>query len=120
MNNISLKKFILISFLSIIISRLLPHPPNFTSTIRLMIRSATGDTILTSTSANPTITNADQFTISASAKNSTTMKATNGKNIPQNMPNSRSHTLLSKPLAAMTIPSSLSPSKPTQTQSNVI
>ncbi len=33
MNNISLKKFILISFLSIIISRLLPHPPNFTSTI---------------------------------------------------------------------------------------
>ncbi len=33
MSNISLKKFILISFLSIIISRLLPHPPNFTSTI---------------------------------------------------------------------------------------
>ena len=33
MNNITLKKFILISFLSIIISRLLPHPPNFTSTI---------------------------------------------------------------------------------------
>ena len=33
MNNILLKKFILISFLSIIISRLLPHPPNFTSTI---------------------------------------------------------------------------------------
>ena len=33
MNNTLLKKFILISFLSIIISRLLPHPPNFTSTI---------------------------------------------------------------------------------------
>ena len=33
MNHISLKKFILISFFSIIISRLLPHPPNFTSTI---------------------------------------------------------------------------------------
>ena len=33
MNNITLKKFILISFISIIISRLLPHPPNFTSTI---------------------------------------------------------------------------------------
>ena len=33
MNNTLLKKFILISFLSIILSRLLPHPPNFTSTI---------------------------------------------------------------------------------------
>ena len=33
MKNITLKKFILISFISIIISRLLPHPPNFTSTI---------------------------------------------------------------------------------------
>ncbi len=33
MNNITLKKFILISFISIIISRLFPHPPNFTSTI---------------------------------------------------------------------------------------
>ena len=33
MYNITLKKFILISFISIIISRLLPHPPNFTSTI---------------------------------------------------------------------------------------
>ena len=33
MNNVTLKKFILISFISIIISRLLPHPPNFTSTI---------------------------------------------------------------------------------------
>ena len=33
MNNTILKKFILISFLSIILSRLLPHPPNFTSTI---------------------------------------------------------------------------------------
>ena len=31
----SLKKFILISFCSIIISRLLPHPPNFTSTIAI-------------------------------------------------------------------------------------
>ena len=35
MNIISLKKFILISFFSIIISRLLPHPPNFTSTIAI-------------------------------------------------------------------------------------
>ena len=35
MNNISLKKFVLISFFSIIISRLLPHPPNFTSTIAI-------------------------------------------------------------------------------------
>ena len=35
MNNVLLKKFILISFLSIIISRLLPHPPNFTSTIAI-------------------------------------------------------------------------------------
>ena len=35
MNNISLKNFILISFFSIIISRLLPHPPNFTSTIAI-------------------------------------------------------------------------------------
>ena len=33
MKYISLKKFLLISFFSIIISRLLPHPPNFTSTI---------------------------------------------------------------------------------------
>ena len=33
MKNTLLKKFILISFLSIILSRLLPHPPNFTSTI---------------------------------------------------------------------------------------
>ena len=28
-----IRNFVLISFLSIIISRLLPHPPNFTSTI---------------------------------------------------------------------------------------
>ena len=35
MVNISLKKFILISFFSIIITRLLPHPPNFTSTIAI-------------------------------------------------------------------------------------
>ena len=33
--NLSIKKFILISFLSIILSRLLPHPPNFTSLIAL-------------------------------------------------------------------------------------
>ena len=30
-----IKKFIVISFLSIIISRLIPHPPNFTSTIAI-------------------------------------------------------------------------------------
>lgn len=46
---------------------------NYSSTIRLMVRSATGDTILTSTATSPTITNAETFTISASIKNSTTM-----------------------------------------------
>ena len=30
-----IKKFIVVSFLSIIISRLIPHPPNFTSTIAI-------------------------------------------------------------------------------------
>ena len=30
-----MKKFIVISFLSIIVSRLIPHPPNFTSTIAI-------------------------------------------------------------------------------------
>ena len=46
---------------------------NYSSTIRLMTRSATGDTVLTSTATSPTITTAETFTISASVKNSTTM-----------------------------------------------
>ena len=33
MRNKTIRNFILISFLSIIVSRLIPHPPNFTSTI---------------------------------------------------------------------------------------
>ncbi len=33
--NSSTRNFILVSFLSIIISRLIPHPPNFTSTIAI-------------------------------------------------------------------------------------
>jgi len=37
------------------------------------VRSQTGDTVVTSVNANPTMTNADAFTISASVKNSTTM-----------------------------------------------
>ncbi len=35
MNIAFVKNFILISFLSVIISRLIPHPPNFTSTIAI-------------------------------------------------------------------------------------
>ena len=46
---------------------------NYTATIKLHVRSATGDTVVTSVNANPTLTNSDAFTISASAKNSTTM-----------------------------------------------
>ena len=33
MNKTAIRNFIVISFISIIVSRLLPHPPNFTSTI---------------------------------------------------------------------------------------
>lgn len=46
---------------------------NYTATLKLHSRSQTGDTVVTSVNANPTLTNADQFTISASVKNSTTM-----------------------------------------------
>ena len=46
---------------------------NYTATIKLHVRSATGDTVVTSVNANPTLTNSDAFTISASVKNSTTM-----------------------------------------------
>lgn len=35
MNNIYIRNFFLISFLSILLSRLIPHPPNFTSTIAI-------------------------------------------------------------------------------------
>ncbi len=35
MKNTFLKNFILISFISILVTRLIPHPPNFTSTIAL-------------------------------------------------------------------------------------
>ena len=35
MQNTIIKNFILISFISIIVTRLIPHPPNFTSTIAL-------------------------------------------------------------------------------------
>ena len=35
MQNTIIKNFVLISFISIIVTRLIPHPPNFTSTIAL-------------------------------------------------------------------------------------
>ena len=35
MQNTIIKNFVLISFISIIITRLIPHPPNFTSTLAL-------------------------------------------------------------------------------------
>jgi len=46
---------------------------DYTATIKLHVRSATGDTTATSTTASPTMTNADAFTISASVKGSTAM-----------------------------------------------
>jgi len=46
---------------------------NYTATLKLHVRSQTGDTVATSTVASPTLTNADAFTISASVKGSTTM-----------------------------------------------
>ena len=46
---------------------------DYTATIKLHVRSATGDTTATSTTASPTMTNADAFTISASVKGSTEM-----------------------------------------------
>ena len=35
MNNIFLKNFIIVSFISILVTRFIPHPPNFTSAIAL-------------------------------------------------------------------------------------
>ena len=46
---------------------------NYTATLKLHVRSQTGDTTVSSTTANPTITTGSQFTISASAKGSSTM-----------------------------------------------
>jgi len=46
---------------------------NYTATLKLHVRSRTGDTVATSTAASPTMTASDAFTISASVKNSTTM-----------------------------------------------
>jgi hypothetical protein len=46
---------------------------NYTATLKLHVRSQTGDTTVTSSEQSPTMTNADAFTISASVKNSTTM-----------------------------------------------
>ena len=46
---------------------------NYTATLKLHVRSQTGETTVTSTTANPTITTGSEFTISASAKGSSTM-----------------------------------------------
>ena len=46
---------------------------NYTATLKLHVRSQTGDTVATSNTANPTMTNGDTFTISASVKGATTM-----------------------------------------------
>jgi len=46
---------------------------NYTATLKLHVRSQTGDTVVVSNVANPTLTNAETFTISASVKGSTTM-----------------------------------------------
>ena len=56
-----------------VIYGLLDWSEDYTATIKLHVRSQTGDTTITSTEQNPTITNATTFTISASVKNSTSM-----------------------------------------------